>query len=144
MTRDPHWPARLEEYLRSSQQTKFRHGSFDCALFVASAILAMTGTDIAESFRNAYRTRQQAIQRSKELGLGASIQSLTEGVAALYSLPEVPPLCASRGDMVLIPRAKGRDHSLGIVALNGREIYWALRVGWGTLPLSRACRAWRI
>ena len=111
-------------------------------MFVADAIEAMTGTDIAADFRGQYRNRAQAVQVASRLGMGQSVQGIAECVAERAGMPEVRPLLAGRGDMMLIERA--RDYSMGLVALNGREILIAMRSGFAPIPMDRAVRAWKV
>lgn len=136
MTRFPDWPARLEAFLFANADRKFKYGEWDCCLFVADAIHAMTGTDLAVGFRGYGK-------RSEGLGYGAyTVRSIVKAVTALYRMPEVEPVRASRGDMVLIRRP--HDFSLGLVALNGRSILIALKRGYGPIPLERAHQVWRV
>ena len=142
LTRLPDWPSRLEAYLAKNQLRSFRYGLWDCALFVADAIEAMTGTDIAACYRDRYRTRSKARRVAASLGGKTSVQAIAESVTQAHGMPEVPVLQASRGDLALIRRP--RDYSFGLVALNGTELLIALKVGFGAIPLGRACRAWRV
>jgi hypothetical protein len=134
LTRRDEWPALLEEFLKVSHGKQFRYGRFDCCLFVADAIAAMTGTDIARESRG-YHSRKQAL-------CGQSVEQIVSGIAEDYDMPEVPVLMAGRGDMILIPRP--RDFSLGLVSMNGTEILIALRAGYGAIPLSSGVRAWKV
>ena len=142
MTRFYDWPTRLEIYLHANADRRFRYGDWDCCLFVADAIEAMTGTDIAADFIGRYRNRAQAFQVASRLGIGQSVQSIAESVAARAGMREVGPLSAGRGDMALIRRP--RDFSMGIVALSGREILIAMRTGFAPVPMDRAVRAWKV
>src|SRR5690242_20348824 len=112
LSRFSDWPARLEVFLTAHHTSIFRYGRFDCALFVADAIQAMTGTDLAAEFRDKYRTRAGAFRRARSLEMGLSVQLIAERLAESHALPEIPVLRATRGDMVLIRRPK--DYSLGL------------------------------
>src|SRR5579859_2971585 len=136
------WTAQLENYIRAHRDRKFKYGRFDCCLMCADAIQTMTGTDIAAEFRGRYSTRTEALHAIAEITGKLTIQSAAEHAARAHRLPEIPTLMASRGDMVLIKRP--RDYSMGIVAMNGREIHIALARGIGMVPLSSAVRAWRV
>jgi len=104
----------------------------------------MTGTDIAAPFRGAYFSRAQALQAVAVLTGRPSVQAAAETLTRAHSMAEIPVMYASRGDMALIPRAHGRDHSMGLVGLSGVSLVIALRNGTGEIPLERACQAWRV
>jgi hypothetical protein len=94
----------------------------------------MTGHDLAAPYRGKYRSRKEALAMAKPL------RSFLE--TALSDLPVIPVLSAQRGDIVLVNR--GRDVSLGLIALNGREILAASKAGYLRLPVSLAESAWRV
>jgi len=55
MTRLPNWKKRLTAYLAEVVDRPFKPGQHDCALFVAGAVQAMTGDDLAKGWRG-YRS----------------------------------------------------------------------------------------
>ena len=142
MQRRSDWQRVLDEFLRANQDRRFEYGKWDCCLFVCEAIIAMTGVDLADSYRGAYANRAGALQAIGEQLGTASIQSVAAHAAAAHHMPEVPVPHAHRGDMVLV--ARGRDYSLGLVALNGREVIVTSKRELWRLPLSCAVRAWRV
>ena len=134
--RYPDWPARLTKFLLSRHAEPFRYGTHDCCLFVADAVHAMTGEDLAENFRGRYRSRVEA------LALVGTPEAVLAGEAIRRGLLEIPPVRAGRGDVAILG---GKRHStLGLLSLNGHEILAAGRRGFLRLPRSRAARAWRI
>lgn len=141
MTRFPDWPRRLQVFLNERRQCRFSYGSFDCCLFVCDAIRAMTGVDVADSFRGTYHSRRQARSALTELCGYPSVEVVAEQITKQHSMKEVPIAFAQRGDVVIIPRLLG--HSLGLVGLNGEEILVA-GDGVTKLSLSKAVRAWRV
>ena len=142
MQRRSEWQRVLDEFLRVIQYLPFEYGKWDWCLFVCEAIIAMTGVDLADFCRGAYSTRASALQAiSEQLGT-ASIQVVAEKAAAAHHMPEVPVSRAHRGDMVLM--ARGRNYSLGLIALNGRDVIVASKRGLWRLPLSGAVRAWQV
>ena len=142
MQRRSDWQGALDEFVRANQDRRFEYGKWDCCLFVCDAIIEMTGVDLAVSLRGKYSTRAGALRAiSEQLGT-ASILAVAENAAAAHHMPEVPVLQAHRGDMVVV--ARGRDHSLGLVALNGRGVIVTSKRGLWRLPLSRAVRAWQV
>src|SRR6185437_16001334 len=134
MIRFPDWPIRLEQFLRESSTEPFQYGRHDCCVFVANAVLAMTGRDLAADVRGRYRSRKEALALAQDRTGTRSIRALIETL--LCDLPEVAPRMAQRGDIVLVKRAS--DVSLGLVALNGKEILAASRGGFVHLSMSRA------
>ena len=144
LIRRPLWPSLLQSYLSSCSSRKFDYGVWDCALFVADAIREMTGTDLAAPLRNTYTCRREAVAAIAKYTGTSSVQSIADFIAKRNGMPEIPIAHASRGDMLLIRRAQGRDYSLAIVSLSGYAATIALRIGVGDIPLSAACRAWRV
>jgi hypothetical protein len=141
MTRIESWPSELSDYLLRAERIRFRYGSQDCGLFVAGAIRAMTGVDVASTLRG-YTNRAEAFKRIGTLCGTPTMEAVARHLAALYGVPEVPVLCAQRGDVVLL--RSGRRSSLGIVAMHGTEVLTPYRAGLLRLPLSHARRAWHI
>lgn len=134
MTRFPDWQGRLSWFFTQNRNRPFEYGTWDCCLFAADAIKAMTGTDIAAEFRGRYANRTEAY------ALIGSVGSVAPKVAKQYGMPQVPISYARRGDMALIERA--RDYSLGIISLNGKEIAILRARGIVTIPLSLGFIAW--
>lgn len=102
----------------------------------------MTGTDLAIAFRGRYASRVELLPLIRKYAGAVSLRALAERITAEYQMPEVPVLRAQRGDLVMLKRA--RDHSLGLVDLNGREIVIAFANELRRLPIGRAARAWRV
>ena len=142
MQRKSDWQEALDAFLTAHENRRFEYGKWDCCLFVCDAIVAMTGVDLAASYRGQYSTRTGAFHIIGEQIGTASIQAVAANAAAAHNMREVPVPRAHRGDMVLVGR--GRDYSLGLVALNGRDVIVASKRGLWRLPLSRAVRAWQV
>lgn len=102
----------------------------------------MTGTDLASPFRGCYRSRAEALALAKSYAGKPSLPLLIGKALYERGLGEVPLLSAQRGDILLVKRANAR--SLGILALNGKEILAASETGYLRLDVSRAIRAWRV
>ena len=135
------WQAALSDYLLNAERVPFRYGRQDCGLFVAGAIRAMTGVDVASTLRG-YAKRTEAFKRIADLCGQPTMEAVAGHLAALHGVSEVPVFCAQRGDAVLL--RSGRRSSLGIVAMHGTEILTPYRDGLLRLPLSHARRAWHI
>jgi hypothetical protein len=143
LTRLPDWQSRLNTFLLAHQSEPFRYGRFDCCLFVCEAISVMTGVDPAAGFRETYSSRAGARRALVSYCGTASVRAFAEAFTAKYGMREsATVLHAQRGDAALIERS--RDYSLGLIALNGREIVVASSLGLSMAPLSSAVRSWHV
>lgn len=142
MTRFAAWQADLAAFLELNQYRKFQYGEWDCCLFVCDAIQAMTGVDVAEWFRGTYSDRISACRRIKEFCGKASLMTVVREITRAYEMQQCPVLQARRGDVVLVKRAA--RVSLGLVAMNGKDIIVASRKGLWRVPISEALRAWHV
>lgn len=142
MTRRADWVAALELFLRENSARPFVYGDWDCCLFVASAIEAMTGVDPAREFRGTYDSLRGAAEAMKLLYSSRTVVRVVEQIAVRYEMGELPVRFARRGDMVLIPRK--RDSSPGIVAFDGARALVAGPTGVTTVPILAARRAWLV
>lgn len=142
MQRFPDWPVRLETFLLTNQMRVFSWGRWDCCLFVADSIAAMTGRDPASRLRGSYSTYRGALEGAKSICGIRSIERCAEQMLLDAGAVPVPAPRAKRGDAVLA--AEGRRRQIGIVALNGRDLLIATRIGIVRAPLSIAVKAWAI
>ena len=142
LRRIPNWQSALSAYLLDAVGARFEYGKRDCGLFVAGAIEAMTGVDVAELLRGRYCNRPTAFAVIRALCGAPTMEAVSSHLAALYGLAETPVTMAQRGDPVQLRR--GRASSLGIVAMHGTEILTPYGHGLLRLPLSHATRAWHI
>ena len=132
MQRFPDWSTRLDHYLATLRGQRFRYGIFDCCLFVCGAIEATTGTDPARSFRGLYHSRSDGRKLLRGAGGIAAI-------AAAHGMVEVSVNHAKRGDVVMLTGS-----SLGLVALNGRDVLVIGEEGLKAVPRGLAMRAWSV
>lgn len=142
LTRSEHWQSHLAQYLIANRATPFKYGSFDCCLFACNAILAMTGTDPAATFRNKYTSRAQAYAAIKAQAGTASVLAITEAITTKLGMPPVPLGRAQRGDLAIIQRPS--DYSLGIVGMDGTTVIVCAENGLGRVPLTTALKAWKV
>lgn len=131
--RRPDWVERLSLYIEVNARREFAYGEWDCCLFAAGAVAAMTDVDPAAGIRGRYANREQGLAFAPE-GLPAFLDAA--------GLKEVPLLRAQRGDVVY--RSSEDEGLLGIVALNGREVYVLGEGGLQTTPIRFFERAWRV
>lgn len=142
MTRLPDWQTRMDSFLTTHAHDHFAYGSWDCCLWVCSAIQVMTGIDPSQDFRGKYRSRKEAYALIKAATEAASVQAVVESITAKFEMPEIPVRRAQYGDIVLVERPN--DFSLGLIALNWSEIIACRARGLYRIPLNLALRAWRV
>lgn len=70
MTRRSTWEADLSAYIASVRDARFEWGAFDCAMFAAGAVIAVTGVDPVEVYRGKYSTELGAAKALKKYGAG--------------------------------------------------------------------------
>jgi len=146
MTRAHDWPSKLEKFVSENRTRSFQWGTWDCCLWVASAIEAITGMDVAAPYRGQYADANGAARICVEACGKADLASMAAYVASQNQMPEIPVLRAQRGDMLLLKDpANPGSQCLGMVAFNGHQ---AIVVGSsGMLPVdiaAHAVRAWRV
>lgn len=141
MRRFPNWTRALREFLESRRDVQFAWGTHDCCVFAADAVLAMTGIDLADSYRG-YDTKEAA---REIIRIHGGLEGLAESIATRHGLAEILPGYAQRGDVVLVrgPLAKITGPSLGVIGLDSRPTVVASR-GFRYAPLAIAERAWGV
>ena len=102
----------------------------------------MTDTDVAADFRGRYSTAMEARRLMRAQTGSESVQAITELITRKFTMTETTILLCQRGDVALMRRAGG--FSLGMIALNGREIMVCYRRGLIQIPMTRAMRVWRV
>ncbi len=138
------WQSRLSDYLVAVARRPFKYGDLDCGLFVAGAIAAMTGVDVARDLRG-YSSRREAFARIRGMCGRPTMAAAADHLAAQFGIREVPVAMAQRGDAVLLSRARDpRCTKLGLVAMHGFEVLIPYRDGILRVPRSLAVRAWHI
>lgn len=128
------WQRQLVCYLDDVKRRSFGYGQFDCALFVAGAVEAMTGEDYAGLFRNRYDTPRKGLK----LLAGHGHASPIDFVAMHFE--ETLPALAAPGDIVVV--VENGDRALGI--LQGSQIYVVAEQGVSLISRMRAYRAFRV
>lgn len=94
MTRLSTWEAGLSAYITSVRDRTFAYGEWDCGLFAAGAVVAMTGEDPAAPFRGQYSTEIGCAKALKRIGAG-DLESTLDGL-----FPRHPIGKLQRGDLV--------------------------------------------
>lgn len=134
------WPKQLEKYFRECQGKSFALGgvtenTHDCALFALGAIRAMTGVELS----NLHGLREHYQAHAQERDLLAAVREF----AARNGIPELPPLYATQGDVVMVEEQPGRL-LLGVVALDGWRVWTPGKSGLEIATLRMARNAWGI
>lgn len=134
MERLPDWQPRLTVWLRDSRKKPFEQGTWDCGVFAAGAIEAMTGVDVIAEVRGKYSTTKGAMKLLKRLGY-------KDHVALFASVcPKIPLLSSRAGDLVAFKTAEGL--ALGIV--QGAGAYHAGPHGLAIISTQVAHAAYRV
>jgi len=118
----------LREYLRAAEARPFRYGRWDCALFTAGWVHAVTGRDLMRG--RGYGSLREGRAVLAALGYADHVE------AAAAELPESAVSMAQAGDIAAL------GPSLGIVV--GERIAFLGRYGLEYRPLLAADRAFRV
>ncbi|PYE80809.1 DUF6950 family protein [Pseudoroseicyclus aestuarii] len=130
MERLTDWRPRLAAMIEDARQRPFAYGRWDCALFAAAAIEAMTGTDLARGFRG-YRSRAAGLRAARAKGFEDHVGRFAD------VLPEIAPVVAGAGDLAVL-----ENTALGIV--QGRLIYVPGADGLAMADRATMTRAFRV
>lgn len=134
MTRRSTWEADLAAYIAEVRTRPYVYGEHDCGLFVAGAVLAMTGEDPGAPFRGQYTNEIGCAKALKKFGAG----DLESTLDSLFE--PCPPGFARRGDLVWSGDAVGV--CFGPYALFvGQE---GEHEGLVRVPRAEWSRAWRV
>jgi len=71
--RYPDWPERLNIYVVKVQKEEFQLGEFDCALFAAGCIEAITGEDVMPEYRDTYNSWESSEEACLDIHHTASL-----------------------------------------------------------------------
>lgn len=143
LKRHDQWVERLDASLQEHKDKPFAWGEHDCALAVCKHIQAFTGLDLGADIRGKYNSEAGVAAAIAKAFPGAgTLEQAVEQIAAQHGIPEIKPLYAQRGDVVLFDTPQGQ--ALAIVHLNGRHAIIAAPDGSHPLKVHRARRAWRI
>lgn len=127
------WPRRLDALVAENLHRPMVWGEHDCCLWAATVVDALTGSDIAKTYRGAYANKRQAARMLA--GLGGSLDALAD-----RWLPQRPVKYAQRGDVVMI----GTDEGPALAVNIGATIAAVSATGLTFYPASAALKAWRV
>ncbi len=127
------WPEILNQCIDDARRREFTWGRFDCCMWAADTVEAMTGTDYAAEFRGKYKTIRGAVKALNK-------RTLKEVMDGKFARTEHP----SRGDLVLIPIEITGQPIEGIGICAGDKLVMIGDGGLEFLPLSVATAAWAV
>ncbi len=132
------WERRLLSRIELYGRVPFVWGKFDCCLFVADCVWALTQKNPATPWRGTYSDEAgaQAIIAAAGGVAGLAAQAL----AGIGVTERIPPAFGQRGDPCVFVH-EGRD-TMGIVY--GAEIMAKAPTGLARVPLDRATVCWAI
>ena len=120
MERVSGWEIRLDNFINTRKNEKFKWGTHDCALFSCDAIKQITSIDVAYWFRGKYKNKYGAYSLLKRFaggGLLETVQKLSEE----FDMPEINMGFAGRGDWVMcnVPTVINEElPTLGIIGMS--------------------------
>lgn len=138
MTRLPDWPERLDRLVKDARHRTFAWGRFDCCLFAADAVAAVTGIDPAEPWRGTYTDARAAARLLARMGC---LDATAAGIARHHGWPGVPPAFLGRGDVALV-RLEDNRHALAVCL--GIGFVLPAQHGLAALDRNHALSGWRI
>lgn len=126
------WQDQLSALIQNRRAQAFRWGSNDCCLWVADAVLAITGIDPAHDIRGSYKTARGASSALRMIG---GLTGAGERCGA-----SIPPLCAASGDVGIV--SDGEKELLAVC--NGEVWLTTAATGLCAIDLHAARLAWRV
>ena len=105
------WDTILARYVTENRDRKFRWGHFDCCLFAAGAVDAMTGSDFTHDLFGAYFDEMAAMKKILRMGCN----NVFDCAKKVTKFPEVNIRAACRGDIV--GHAKTAMYPLGMLGI---------------------------
>ncbi len=135
MQRRQDWPLQLNACIEAARGRAFERGRWDCMLFAADCVLAMTGEDPAAWARDLYGTKLEALRILRERG------GIENVIAEAGGVPLASPKLAQRGDIVLFNWNDGEG--LGVV-LGDKAAVPAAEGGLHYAPMKLWLRAWGV
>ncbi|MGE6740255.1 DUF6950 family protein [Allorhizobium pseudoryzae] len=137
LERTPGWRRRFEAVCDDWKREPFSWGDNDCAVgLVGRLVEAVTGQDLTAQYRGQYDDAESAYRQMRRAGF----TNLADMVASI--LPEIHPSQAKIGDVAAFRTDSPFGFALGVV--NGERVLLLREVGFGTLDLLEAERAFKV
>lgn len=138
VTRRQDWPRKLFEFITAGSDRPFKWGEFDCCLFAADAVLAMTDFDPAAEFRGKYDSAKGAVKFFKEHD---GVEGLVAHVCREVGFTETRMTMVQRGDVVLYD-VSPNSSAAGVCV--GAESAFVFEDGLKLVPTHSCRRAWGV
>ena len=84
------WPSRLAAVIEAAKDRPYQLGAWDCPLFVAECIEAMTGVDIRGEFHGRYHDLESARAWMADFSGGGGLGDVAAIVAARIGAQPIP------------------------------------------------------
>lgn len=132
----PDWRARLTAYVLASWSRPIEPGVFDCMLFGAGGVEAVTGVDLAADWRGRYTTITGGFRILKKAGYEDHI-ALVDA-----QLRRIPRAQAVVGDLAAVP---GEDGAAALGIVQGALVYvLGSAPGLALVSLESAISCWEV
>ncbi|MDO5632142.1 MAG: hypothetical protein Q4G22_09920 [Paracoccus sp. (in: a-proteobacteria)] len=122
------WEARLSDYIAQVAERPFEYGVYDCALFAAGGVEAVTGTNPAAQWVGRYQSDLAGRRHMRRAGYADHID------CAMTMFPPIGHAMRLPGDLAVV--LQGDAGALGI--LHGALIYVLRPDGLGIIGIERA------
>ena len=122
MERVESWDLKLDDFILSRQNKKFKWGVQDCALFACDCIKEITGQDVAYYFRGKYKNKNEAYSMLFEFS-GGGLEETAEKLTKEFGMKETTKEFAGRGDVCLcnVPTVINEElPTLGVIGMTGK------------------------
>lgn len=123
------------EIIADAQSKPYKLGEHDCLRVACAVVQSRTSIDYWPRFAG-YKTKRQALARIARIA-----SSLREAITATLGVPEIVPLLAQRGDLVLF---KDDEEHIGVCC--GRRVAVLGETGlvYISITSSKLTAAWRV
>jgi hypothetical protein len=138
MTRVENWETKLAEAIEGAKDRGFQYGAFDCCLFAASIIEAITGTNLMKGME--YGSEDDALQVIQSLG--SDLLFAVTAIAQQHELESIAPAFAQRGDLVIVN--VNDKQVVGIIGTDARYAVCTTLRGVVQIERERIIAAWRV
>ena len=132
------WPKRLIKAIEEAESKTFRWGVWDCWLFVADCVEAMTGSDPAEHLRGRYFTEQEADDLLEHMG------GVDDVLERLGFAPITNKNFTQRGDIVIFPFTVDGEHKEAAGICVGQYFVCATHEGLTHVAMNHCRKAFRV
>jgi hypothetical protein len=122
MAKREDWLEKLYDEIKKYQESEFKWGKFDCCMFTADCIRAMTDIDYGASFRGKYRSKGGAFkQLLKQTGTDDLDQAISIIMKGIKGIKRIDPAFMQKGDLAIV-KLPEVGNSFGVV-MNGAVLF---------------------